>query len=158
MKKIIIALTFTILSMSAQAGLITVDGTDYDVTMNYGTFAQINAGGTLESQIWFGDSSLAIDFAQAVGNMFGWPNQFSDGIWFVYELNNTDFISHSLVNNSTRTWTHWRDPTEATARYFATASIVDAQVPEPSTLAIFALGIIGLASRRSLLVNKKTVS
>lgn len=28
-------------------------------------------------------------------------------------------------------------------------------VPEPSTLAIFALGILGLASRRSLLVNKK---
>ncbi len=28
-------------------------------------------------------------------------------------------------------------------------------VPEPSTLAIFALGIMGLASRRSLLVNKK---
>ena len=29
------------------------------------------------------------------------------------------------------------------------------QVPEPSTLAIFALGIMGLAARRSLLVNKK---
>lgn len=29
------------------------------------------------------------------------------------------------------------------------------QVPEPTTLAIFALGIMGLASRRSLLVNKK---
>ena len=28
-------------------------------------------------------------------------------------------------------------------------------VPEPSTLAIFALGIMGLAARRSLLVNKK---
>jgi hypothetical protein len=39
-------------------------------------------------------------------------------------------------------------------RYVFTAN-APSSVPEPSTLAIFALGIMGLASRRSLLVKKK---
>jgi len=38
---------------------------------------------------------------------------------------------------------------------YSKLSIETASVPEPSTLAIFALGLMGLASRRFLLVNKK---
>ena len=33
--------------------------------------------------------------------------------------------------------------------------VVTANIPEPSTLAIFALGVLALASRRSLLIKKK---
>ncbi len=44
------------------------------------------------------------------------------------------------------------DATPATSLVQVTSSVA---VPEPTTIAIFALGIMGLVSRRSLLVNKK---
>jgi hypothetical protein len=58
--------------MSAQALLVTVDGTAYDVTTKQGTFEDLDA--VLINQVWWGNQSLAIKFAQELKTALGRVN------------------------------------------------------------------------------------
>ena len=71
------ATAFTVAaSTAAEAVMITLGGTDYDVTTIMGTFSDNQA--LLESQPWFVDpgsaSTLGNEAAMQIGNAFGFPN------------------------------------------------------------------------------------
>ncbi len=77
-KSIYLAMFVVLLApMSANAVLIEITGQGdndgfYEVTTATGTFAELAA--TLEGQVWFEDSDLALLFATAVGDALGFPN------------------------------------------------------------------------------------
>lgn len=67
MKNLIIAVFATLLMGAAHAQLVEVDGTEYDVLWEIGTFDEVNAAGKLEAQTWWGDAGRAETFAAALG-------------------------------------------------------------------------------------------
>jgi hypothetical protein len=78
---------------SAQAYVVTVGGVQYDVTTFTGTynantskFATPANSGVMP---WWGSSSLASQFATAVGSSFGFPNPSGRGPYFAYEAFST---------------------------------------------------------------------
>jgi hypothetical protein len=56
---------------TAQAVVVTVDSTQYNVTMVAGTYTSLSP--TLQNQVWWGSSNTALAFANAVGQQ-GLPN------------------------------------------------------------------------------------
>ncbi|ACK70502.1 hypothetical protein PCC7424_2075 [Gloeothece citriformis PCC 7424] len=59
-------------SQEADAAIFTVNGTQYDITTVTGSFNQLQS--QLESQVWWGNTTLAMDFASTVGSSLGKPN------------------------------------------------------------------------------------
>jgi autotransporter-associated beta strand protein len=55
-------------SLLAEAGVVTVNGTNYDLTTVTGTF--FSKQSTLESQLWWGNTSLADSLAAAFGGIY----------------------------------------------------------------------------------------
>jgi hypothetical protein len=76
----------------AQALLVTVNGTDYNVSTVTQSYNQ--NPGLLQSQPWWGSQSLATQFATQVGLAFGSPNSFgifgNRGPLFAYNASPTD--------------------------------------------------------------------
>lgn len=69
----------------ASAFVVNVGGQDYDVKSVFGTF-KANAT-LLQSQVWWGDGSLAQQFAAAVGtNLGGFSNGGFSGLLFSVQL------------------------------------------------------------------------
>ncbi|MBD2667306.1 hypothetical protein [Richelia sinica] len=62
---------------SAKAAIFTVNGTDYDLTTKTGSFNSLSS--ELTQQPWWGNFSLAIDFAAVVAGTLGLPNDTSLG-------------------------------------------------------------------------------
>jgi len=56
----------------AEAARFTVGGQQYDITTEFGTFSSLQT--TLESQVWWGNQALAIEFADVVNTGLGLPN------------------------------------------------------------------------------------
>jgi hypothetical protein len=95
------AAAFALASMfatTAQAVLVTVDSVQYDVTTAVGTYPSLSA--TLQSQIWYGNSSLAEDFAYAVGGQLGFPasGNFGQGPFFAYSVTDTSLSSATVTD------------------------------------------------------------
>ncbi len=67
-----LAIGVSVMATASHAATFTVNGDDFDVTTITGPF-DANQG-FLESQIWWGDSTLAMAFADVVGLAFGTPN------------------------------------------------------------------------------------
>lgn len=61
-----------VIAPSAEAAIFTVGGQQYDVTTIEGTYND-NAA-LLNSQVWWGDSALALQFAEAVEDALGTTN------------------------------------------------------------------------------------
>ena len=66
MKNLIIAVFATLLMGTAQAQLISVDGTDYDLLWELGTYDEVNATRNLVGQRWYGDRDLTYALARAL--------------------------------------------------------------------------------------------
>ena len=83
---------------AAEAALITLNGTDYEVSTVVGTYNDLSS--TLEMTPWFGDSALATNAATQVGAAFGFPNDnvgplFASGVGFPV------FVEAAAFNGST---------------------------------------------------------
>jgi len=123
------------------------------------TFATSNNHGTWN----FMDINLTL--AAGTYNLGSWSET---GMEYTYNPSssmNSEYINSAITitNTSEKSGGFFQNPTDHFANPINLAGIFGAnimfddsvQVPEPSTVAIFAISIIGLVSRRLLLVNKK---
>ena len=170
LKTAIVSIVLTV-SGFANAGLITlnVSGTDYNDSSNYYlaniTFDDSIAGesgsntilGITDFQMQtFGAFETTFGFEDIDGffwnylysNDLGTPGTFeglNNRAWFAigvsnddgYSMTNSNYIWQDLYLNNSQLVRYTNDPIGSRTA-----------VPEPSTLAIFALGLMGLASRR----------
>ena len=143
----ILALTLT----SLKAAIINVNGTNYDITTQSGTYTELQT--TFESQPWWGSSPLAEQAASDIGTLLGLPNGL--GPYFAHERTATstrgfafDSEAGAAVgigvfdpagNTQTRTW-----------------AIVNtaAAVPEPS-IALFTISSLGMLFIRKRHINNQ---
>ncbi len=136
----------------AHAGvLVSVGGTEYDVTTSpYESFS--SASSVLEAQPWWGNATLADEFASAVYLSLGDPNVGGQSPTFAYGLEtvggNTivDNYDYLLVSYSPDVWdlTDWTSANSGTISntypfYFATATVVT--TPETSTISLMLIGL-----------------
>lgn len=85
MNRALLALIFSLVSFGAVAGpIIQIDGNLYKIDTYTGLLSTNRS--TIESQVWFGDSSLARTFANALGVQSGLPNFGQLGPAFGYEI------------------------------------------------------------------------
>ena len=103
--------------------------------------------GTLQSQVWFGDSGTARLFAESVGSSFGFPNGVGNrGPAFVVVNDGTLFAPTLPIQG-------WRYSTAGSLVGFATTGFAQqvhaiatrpTSVPEPETVPLLAIGLVVL--------------
>jgi hypothetical protein len=118
---------------------------------------------TIDGTWWWSDNSNQNNFDWTTsGSSFS----YDDGIWGAGLVVNGDSGSpsnntswgvgnYNSSDTSEKFWTDGVRTSNSAPNLKNIMYIKTTEVPEPTTLAIFALGIMGLAARRSLLVNKK---
>lgn len=85
MKRLTLSLSTGLLSAAVCAGpIVNVKGALYEIEVTQGLLYQVRS--TLESQAWFGDSSLAQALSNEVGNALGVPNGGLYGPMFAYQI------------------------------------------------------------------------
>ncbi|NHO67177.1 PEP-CTERM sorting domain-containing protein [Aestuariicella hydrocarbonica] len=143
-----------ILSFTApvSATLITVNSTDYNVEWAIGNFDDINSAYDLMSQIWWGNESLALEFAGALGFVEDMDVQASIGPSFAYDLQGS--VSYLVAAQNSAQFplaTFSLDGASFPDYEIAWAYVVEEDkqtVPEPSSLMLLLLGMTGLLLNR----------
>jgi hypothetical protein len=135
------ALTMS-LGLFAEAAMIEVDGTQYEVTTVTGTAADLES--TLRAQPFFGSVGDAIDFATALGPQLGTPND-DLGPLFVFDLrvgNDPLIASRAFSEGPFGGIIGFQS--EATNGTFTFALAEPQPVPLPAALPLFAAGLAAL--------------
>ncbi|WP_413171632.1 hypothetical protein [Anabaena azotica] len=126
----------------AQALVFNVGGTNYDVTTVTGTYNDLAT--TLQSQVWWGNSALAQQFAQTVNIQLGLPNISEASPFFAYGETSGEpniwYFSDEILQTQLQAGTEWT---------YATAT-PDASVPfdipggatMPTVGSLFALALM----------------
>ena len=88
------AFAFACLSATAaRAVIVTVNSVQYDVSTVTGNYASLAS--TLQSQVWWGNESVADSFAAAVGGHFGFPNSSLGGPFFAFATSGSDVVARA---------------------------------------------------------------
>ena len=126
------------LSFAANASIVTYNGTDYNVTATTLTSYDASAS-QLQSQVWWGDSSAAMFFADSVGDQLGVLNG-TGGAYFLWnppgDALYPDAYKYDLDQDLVQAWS-----ISSTGGFkFAVATVV----PIPAAVWLFGSGLIGL--------------
>jgi hypothetical protein len=146
-------LVFLFINTPAHAYFVSTTAGDFDVTRVDDTFNNFQA--TLQTQAWFGNRSLAIEFAGLLQDEFGLNTNatfassgFSD--FFVYEL----FIGGFRVVTWDADLSNVAGTGPDLAAFgdqiisYAVATEVTTGLPEPGTLGLMLAGLAGIALGR----------
>jgi hypothetical protein len=128
--------------MAANAIPITTSVGGYDVTTIDGIYADVFD--LLKEQVWWGNGNLAAEFSDLVGISLGFPNNGNLGpFYLVGEVYGKVWCSANLCSSEgTTNFSSWDgNPNSYT---WAVAN----KVPEPGTLALFAIGLFGMGLAR----------
>ena len=119
----------------------------WEVSSVEGSFSGLQS--LLESQVWWGNESLALIFAETVFGALGIPNFGNFGPSFAHGLDSFGFTRNLLyseidasINNS-----GLFNPTGVL--FYAVAERPSTSVPEPTTLGLFGVGLFALGYIRS---------
>lgn len=150
MKNIAILLFTLFFSVSVNASVIVeVRGETWEVDWLTGTFDGLNASGLMESQVWWHDDSITIDFVEALGWIDGGLNGSDKGAFFANRLYHIGTAYEDTLAGG-YIMTNRQEPIIEedygwfmfeTATY-AIASRVVAEASEPSALALMMLGLV----------------
>ena len=150
LKSAAFAIIVGFLSLPASAYSIATSVGTYDVLSITGTYN--NLLDTLDDQVWWGDITLAAEFAGAVMDNLGLPNIGGDvGPYFVTGDNGSTFSGADWVQSSASVFTGPISSALNSDRVFAIATPVP--VPEPGTLSLLAVGLVG-----SVLMRRKKIA
>ena len=142
--------------MGAQAALVQISGFGaadgmWEVTA-LGS-APFSANQTLlENQIWWGNASLAQTFAELVLDSLGLPNFGNSETPYYAYATLPDLGLLAWICNSDCSFSGGLTTFQTIAYSYAVASRINVpeQVPEPGTLALLGLGLVGIGMRRRI--------
>ncbi len=121
----------------------------YEVTTVRGTGTSLET--LLRDQIWWGDPTLAEEFALKVGGQLGFGNPFGTGPYFAYGFRS---IPPTTRTRDVSICAPRRSPPPVICNDSFTLEIqpriyaVGSQVPEPTTMLLFTTGLLGLSGYR----------
>ncbi len=150
----ITATTFVAAAMSPAAQALTVmrtvNGTSYDITTVTGSYNALSS--TLESQVWWNDRELAMEFATAVDDSLGLVSQlgssFSHGPLFAYDFRNSTFFWQFYRTDSGQVQTSFTSDWNRTLTW-ATAAPTAVPIPTPALLpGLVGMGVAALRKRK----------
>ncbi|TAF09216.1 MAG: hypothetical protein EAZ77_05785 [Nostocales cyanobacterium] len=144
---------------TANAATFTVNGTDYDITTVTGSYNSLSS--QLQSQVWWGNQTLASQFATIVGSSLGISSYV--GPTFAYGVTGGGMFTFangyaytSLVNGVTGYSPEVSNPSAVYAIATVATPSTPVSVPEPGTAIPTAL--VGLVALGAMGKAKKTVA
>jgi hypothetical protein len=132
-----LALIASLMSAHAFAAdvIVSVNGSNYDVSTVTVKFKDLSV--TLKATPWWGDSSLAKSFSDAVQASLGTPNPGNLGPYFAFNLGPPAFVFVDAFNGSVTLQS--LAPIGQSATY-----AVATPVPEPGSVPLLGAAVVGL--------------
>ena len=126
----------------ARALVVTVNSTQYDVTMFRGSLDNSSGKFSSGSMPWYGNTTLAENFAAAVGAGLGYVNDSVNSPFFATSTNSSGqvYMSYTFINNPSGMYGGIIRSSQS--YYWAEA------VPVPGTVPILAIPVVVVYCRK----------